>query len=226
MIRIKKTFAKGFFLFQGRASANSAFIEDLSEARQFIILSNYYLKGYLKIHEYLLTQDGWCFIVRVHSLSRIQKTLGLDTKVALDEQMLWRLISERMRILLSTFVKFTNRKQGRTGSKVHSSYERYIFETLIEAESYINNVRKGLINLSQRKKKYRAKKSHYKIPKKLGKGSVFMSSRKLRKRFKQLKKRLQVLEIKADKKYVLRNSVIYTKLHSIFTNSPKFHQKI
>lgn len=192
-----------FYLFQGKASANSLFIEDLKEAKQFIILANYYLKGYLKIHEYLLTMDGWNFIVRLNSDQEI-----LSKALIGDETMddtVWRIISERMRIILSTFVRFTNKKQGRTGSKVHSSYERFIFSTLSEAKSYLELMRKGEIKLCQRKKKYRGQKSHYEVPEKLGKGSIFLNSVNLRgknRRPERVTKILKTIEILASQEFV------------------------
>ncbi len=218
MIKLKKTFAKGYFLFQGKASANSSFIEDLREAKEFIILANYYFKGYLKIHEYLLCQDGWNFIVKIHSLEALSKKVGM---LDLREDQVWRIISERMRIFLSRFVKYTNRKQGRTGSKVHSSYERFIFETLSEAQTYIEGIRKGYIKLHQKRKKYRAKRSHYMIPKKLGKGSIFISSRKLRKRMKKCSEKMEVLELTKLRPHVLRNLLDFTYT-TLLTNI--FHQ--
>jgi len=219
MIKIKKTVANGFYLFQGKASANSSFIEDLDEAKQFIILANYYFKGYLKIYDYLLTQDGWSLIVKINSRESIQKTSVINIVDGLDEDMIWRIISERMRIFLSTFVKFTNKKQRRTGGKVHSSYERFMFESLKEALAYMGKLRKGLIQQCQNRRKYRAKKSHYKIPKKLGKGSIFLSSRKLKKRIRKYKKRLETLEIRGFKKHVLQELIRSTINHTIRINS-------
>lgn len=228
MIKIKNIVAKGYYLFQGRASANSSFIEDLNEAKKFVILANFYFEGYLKIHDYLLTQDGWSFIVRINSVKSISKVVSLESEGELDESQIWRLVSERMRIFLSTFVKFTNKKQRRTGSKVHSSYERFMFETLPEAKAYVEKLRKGMIKHCQSRRKYRAKKSHYRIPTKLGNGSIFLSSRKLRKKMKNCKKRLEemevikglkVLKIQTFKKDVVRNIVVFTLKHTPKPNS-------
>ncbi len=218
MIRIKKIVPKGIFVFQGKASANSSFIEDLREAKKFIILANHYLKGYLKIHEYLLTQDGWIMIVRIKSKKAILRTHHLSG-VDIDRNEIWRIISERMRILLSTFVKFTNKKQGRTGSKVHSSYERYLFEDLEEALDYIQRIRAGLIRLGQTKRKYRSIKSHYLISEKLGRGSIFISSRKLKKRVKRLKIRLNSIKIQAFQTDVLHDLIESTKSDSLSLNT-------
>lgn len=222
MIKIKKTVANGYYLFQGKASANSSFIEDLKEGKQFIIKANFYFKGYLKIHDYLLTQDGWSFIVKINSLESIRKRISFNSEEDFKEDSIWRIISERMRIFLSTFVKYTNNKQSRTGSKVHSSYERFMFETLKEALAYTKKLRKGLIKQCQTKRKYRSKKSHYKIPKKLGRGSIFISSKKLKKRLKKYKERLKVLEIKGLKKDVLRKLIEATITKTAKLNSSSF----
>ncbi len=228
MIKIKKTVAGGLYIFQGKASGNSSFIEDLHEARQFILSANHYLKGYLKIHEYLLDQHGWVFIVRIHSLKKLRRTLSIDKTDELDPQLVWRIISERMRILLSNFVKFTNKKQRRTGSKVHSSYERFLFESLREAEAYLEMMRRGKIRLYQSRKKYRAKKSHYKVPKKWGKGSIFINSSVRRRKVKSLRKKLDALKKQVLKAHVLQLLIFQTKnstgssnkSHNLHTKAP------
>lgn len=222
MIKIKKPVANGYYLFQGKASANSSFIEDLSEAKRFIILANYYFKGYLKIHEYILTQDGWNFIVKINSAKSIAAKHASDSIEDFDESLIWKIISERVRIFLSTFVKFTNKKQGRTGSKVHSSYERFMFESLSEALGYIEKIRQGAIKLYQSKRKYKAKKSHYRIPRKLGRGSIFLSSRKLRDRVRRVVERLEVLELQVSSKHVLRKLIKSTFKYTPKRNPPPF----
>lgn len=202
MIRIKKTKGNCFYLFQGKASANSLFIEDLKEAKQFIILANYYLKGYLKIHNYLLTMDGWNLVVRLNSNKTIlSKASNLEDD--LSDDLIWRIISERMRILMSTFVRFTNKKQGRTGSKVHSSYERFLFSSLKEANGYLEMMRKGQVRLCQKKKKYRGRKSHYNIPEKLGKGSIFLNSANVSDRKTAIIKRMESIVFIESKEHVL-----------------------
>ena len=170
MKNIKEMHAGCYYLFEGKASANSLFIENLKEAKQFCIYANYFLKGYLKIHEYLITEDGWMMIVKLKNKEAIQKLATFKTEC-------WRIISERMRLLLSTYVRVTNKWERREGVKVKHGYKRYYFETLQEAKSCIKAIRKQQHKLFQKRKKYRGLKTHRAIPSKLGKGSIFLCSK-------------------------------------------------
>ncbi len=183
MQRIKKIQAKGFYLLKGEASANSCFIENLREAKLFIKLVNRYLKDYIKVHEYLLTAEGWLLQV---TIKRKKKVLAAYKKKKKRRQGIahytevWRIISEQVRLMLAQYVIRTNRMEGRSGSKVKASYERFYFETAREARRFLHRMRNQEIKLRQRKKKYRKVKSHYTISKKEGKGSIFLCLKKLR----------------------------------------------
>ena len=174
MKKTKEMHADCFYLFEGKAAANSVFIENLREAKQFCIYANAFLKGYLKIHEYLITQDGWLMIVKLHAKNEIQKLSTSETEC-------WRIISERMRLLLSTYVRVTNKWEGREGVKVKHSYTRYYFKTLKSAKLCIAEIRSQQHRLYQKKKKYRGLKTHREIPRKVGKGNMFLCSKWVRK---------------------------------------------
>ncbi len=209
MIRTKKIFCNGFYVFQGKSSANSLFIEDLVEARQFLILANFYFSSYLKIYEYLLTKDGWVMIVKVNAYESLPESVRQEFR----EEDVWRVISERMRLFLSRFVKFTNRKQGRTGSKVHSVYERYFFESLGECMRFIKLVKNRLVKLHQSRRKYRSKKSHFRIPRKLGKGSIFLSSRGKKKKKNAMRILGEAFDLIGFTKHVASELVKNTRKH-------------
>lgn len=51
-------------------------------------------------------------------------------KYAFEE--IWRIISEQVRISLSTYVRNTNSRNNRIGKKVGRSYIRYYFESIDE----------------------------------------------------------------------------------------------
>lgn len=93
-----------------------------------------------------------------------------------------------------------------------------MFDTLGEALGYIKKLRKGILKQCQNRKKYRAKKNRYRIPKKLGKGSIFISSRKLRKRIKNCEEKLEVQEIKATKRHVLQKLLKKTLKRTTLAN--------
>ncbi len=217
MKKIKKIQATGFYLLQGRSSANSCFIESLEDSRSFLRYANYYLKDYVTIYEYLLTQDGWLMLVRIRPMGEFPESAVQDGIAC------WRIISERIRLLLSTYVRVSNRAKGRTGSLVHSSYERYYFERLSEGIRVINDIRHQRLKLYEGKKKYRGLKWHYRIPARLGKGSVLLCSRDVRRKKKEAYKMLECLAFKGFTKLVLQDFIETTKSLQIIQNHSHHH---
>jgi len=175
MKKVKKTLPGNFYIFTSRSAANSNYIESISEAKQLFIYANLFLKGYLKIYDYVITRHGIQMLVRIEKYSRLKELTDIDY----TESTIWLCISDRMRLFLSHYVKKINRLRGRTGVLVHSNFEKEEFETLLEAKECMHKLRNQVFTYYQRSLKYRGLKSHYKIPKKLGKGSIFLCSREL-----------------------------------------------
>ena len=176
MKKVKQIRPNEFYIFKGRSNANSCFIEKLIHAKQFLIYANYFLRGYLKIYDYIITKDGWAMIVKIKRKEMILNSGQLEVEE------IWRIVSERIRLFLSTFVRVTNNEKGRTGCLVHSGYERFYFERLGEAMEYIDKMRNQQIKLYSKKKKYRSLKTHYRISSAVAKGSIFLCSKDLRKK--------------------------------------------
>jgi len=191
MKRTKEMKADCYYLFEGKSAANSVFIENLKEAKQFCIYANYFLKDYLKVHEYMINQDGWMMIVKLNSELKISSITNSKTEI-------WRIISERMRLLLSTYVRVTNQWEGREGVKVKNGYRRYFFESLAEAKLYLKLIRNQKVKLYQKKRKYRGLRTHRVIPSRLGKGHVFLCSKWVKSPKKRIGKRVCIYEGSAD----------------------------
>lgn len=225
MKKIQKIKGEGFYIFQGRSNANSCFIEKLSQGHLFLTYANFYLKNYLTVYDYIINRDGWMMVVKIKSRKEI-----LFNKNLVDGEV-WRIVSERVRLFLSTFVKVSNRKKRRTGCLVHSSYERLYFESLSEAMKIINGVRQQSIKLYNGRKKYRGMKTHYRISKSIGKGSIFICSRDVRRHKEKVSKFGEMLSVKGMSKFVLQeildftlfthNQIISPKIHSITPNQVK-----
>ena len=185
MIKTQIIYAEGLYIIKGRSAAGSVFVEDLIEAKKFITLLNKRLAGYLFVHDFLITEDSWTLLCRIEDSKSVitkyeldrERSTKVDPLAKLEE--VWRIISEQFRLLLSIFVKFTNRKQGRTGSKVHSNYERYYFENEQEAESYMQQMKNQAINNSQCKRKYRGKRGLYRVSKLVEQGHVYLCTRRV-----------------------------------------------
>lgn len=165
MYQVKEMHQGEIYLIQGQSSANSLAFEDKAEIIKFQQMCNRILSPYFKLKEYLFTPDGWQLVVRVRSKETIIKhyklgreKLGHETTSIPD---LWRILSEKIRILRSNYIVWSNKKEGRTGSKVSKSYERFIFESIDEARTYIKKMRNNEIDLSQKKERYKADKTQF-----------------------------------------------------------------
>jgi hypothetical protein len=71
----------------------------------------------------------------------------------------WKVISEKMRIMKSVYVKLVNKKRGREGVLVKENYGKYYFETEAEYDDYIAKMEKGEEIKSQTREEYRVKRS-------------------------------------------------------------------
>lgn len=176
---MKKTIymkAGGLYLFQGSACSNTLYFESLDDAKLFLKLANKKLKKYLYIHEFMLNQDGWVLLARLKSKTKIQQAFSKDNKDS--SASVWKIISEMMRQFISEYVVKYNRRTGREGGLVRRNYERFFFETVKEAKRTIRKIRKRQVGLQQSLKKYRPSRGQYRISKKMGSGSIFLSSRR------------------------------------------------
>lgn len=173
--------ARALYVFKSVACSNTVYYENLDHAKFFLELAQQHLKGYIVIHEYMLCKDGWLFLGRLKSEKQIQAAYAKKRKKynKLPKTLpVWKIVSEQMRLFIGGYVTRYNGSTGREGSLVKRPYERYLFETKESALRMINRVRRRLVGLQQGKKMYRAKKGHYRIPKKLGKGGIYLSSRR------------------------------------------------
>jgi len=222
MKRIKKCKAKGLYIFEGRVSANSTYFENKSECKKFLIYANHYLKEVLTIHEFVLTRHGWHMLVRVKHKSKIITFAEGNIKGAKNQKIeVWRVVSEQIRLFLSTYVRVVNKFRGRTGVLVHSSYKRFYFEHVAEAQEHINKMREQLLDLSQRNKKYRGKRSHWEITIMQGKASIFLCSKYIDKALKKAVKFLESTVFKGSQDLVLLKLIKNTSnTHNSPSNPP------
>jgi len=177
MKKIKEIKGKGFYLFSGQACGNSSFIENPEEAKIFFTYINYYLNGYLKIHEYCINQNGWNLAIQLQSeftiKSKFKKQKDIDN---IKGWTVWKIISEQMRLTLSTYVRSVNHKRNRSGSLVHSSYERFVLENLEEGIAEIQKIRKHQLESRQKEVEYRPLVKHYELLKKEGRWAEWLYS--------------------------------------------------
>lgn len=181
MRKIKKVRGKATYLFRSLACSNTVYFETLDDAKTFLLLAQQKLGAYMIIHEYMLSKDGWCFVTRLQSDEKIQSAYAKKRKKykkSTNVLPTWKIVSEQVRLFLSEYVTKYNHRTGRKGSLVRRNYERYIFDTKREAMRTIKRIRRRVVGMGQPKKMYRAKKGHYRIPKKLGRGDIYLSSKR------------------------------------------------
>ena len=185
MKKIKEIEAKGLYVFIGKSSANSSMIESKKEAIELIKSANSRFAGFLRIREHLITQDSWTLVCEVEDEETIISTyLSNREKSACEYKLpplveIWRIVSEQVRNFLSRFVKFCNHDRGRTGSLVHSNYERYFFQNEDEALIFIKKIHEQSHDFSQTKYKYRPICKYFYFSKNEKRSNVFLCSRNL-----------------------------------------------
>ena len=185
MKKTKEIQAGGFYLFVGKSSANSTFIRDIEEAKVFLQTAENRFKNYLGIKDYYLTQDSWMLLCEVEIEETILSTYNLAREKSKRALLgrgfteVWRIISEQYRHFLSWFVKYSNYKVGRTGGLVHSSFERYYFDSHEEAVGYIDSMRNQAHRISQVKREFRPSEEEWEVEEIVSKGNIYLCTKQL-----------------------------------------------
>lgn len=183
MKKIKEIEAGNLYVFQGKCSASSSMFRNLEEAQYFLAKANKRFAGYLIIKDFVLQQEGWtllCQIERENSIRIAYADARKRSKKAKAACLLtetWRIVSEQFRHFLSQYVKYVNKLENRSGVLVHSSFERFYFESLTEAEEYIEVIREQEIDLGQKTPKHGVLSRHWNIKEGETCGSVFLCSK-------------------------------------------------
>lgn len=198
--------ARSLYLFKSVACSNTVYYEELEHTKIFLGLAQKHLNEFLTIHEYMLTKDGWMFLARLKSKNQILKAYANKRKKlnkSPKDIPVWQIVSEQIRLFLSSYVTKYNNSTGREGVLVKRPYQRFYFESKQEAMSIIQRIRRRVIGIQQTNKKYRAKRGHYRIPKTLGKGSIYLSSGRSKRGAGKVWNRLELTVIQLLKSKVL-----------------------
>ena len=156
------------YLFRSLSSGNTSYFESEIELNQFNKLFVHYLRKYIKIIKTTVDQEGYIFLVKVKGKrtlisNYVKERLksGKEIKEShLNEP--WRIISEKIRLVHSLFVRFVNKLRKRSGVLVKKSHEKFYFENEEEALEYINQESDVEVK-SQNNRKYQSIKSHCRI---------------------------------------------------------------
>ncbi len=211
MIPIKQVRSSSLYILCGKAVAKNPFFEEPKDVLLAHRFAKRFLEPIMDIIEYNFTKDGWIFIVKTKSATSILSaytTMRLKSKKAKEahrKQHIPAIISEHMRLFLSVLIRAMNRRSGRTGTKVHSVFERYIFESKEEYDALVSLIQNEKINLCHQQEKYRPDYSEVDgLNDELGVGSRKYCSKK---RIKNRTKNLYLIDYKPLTKDVLQQAI-------------------
>ena len=185
MKQIKKMQANHLYLIQGASGANSSFFENEADCKIFMSLADEHLGDYLSIIGFQNNRDGWVMIIKskledeIRQAYRLRRKRSNKCRPSFEHHEVWRILSDQVRIMLSTYVKRTNAKSGRTGGKVRGNYKRFVFESAEEVEQMKQTLMSLEYDQSQNLKRYRPSKKLFSVKKKRLRKSAYMSCARL-----------------------------------------------
>lgn len=162
MKKTKEIKSGGIYILRGLAAANSFEFENESEAVIHLELFNSYMRKYVKLISYSLTPHGWEYMVQIRDSRTIKKHILDDSNAKARESWnITRIIGERIRVFRLVLRKKLNLNQGRKGSGVRNTFEKFYFETTEEMRSYFEKMENKEIDLSQPVEEYRPDEKRY-----------------------------------------------------------------
>jgi len=213
MIPIKQMQANQLYLIEGASVANSPFFESEADCKLFLSLTDRYLADYLFINCFQNSRDGWAMIITTKSVEAIRSAYenrrkqSKKCKEDCAHHEIWRMLSDQIRIMLSTYVKATNENTGRTGGKVRGKYKRFVFESVEEAEAVKEELLKLKYDQAQELKRYQPSKELYRVKNRQKKQSIYMGCALLKSKEMLRKLGMRCLDLAGSAINVLRQLV-------------------
>lgn len=172
--------AEHVYLIRGCSVANTPFFEQEADCKLFLELADHYLKEYLTIASFQNNRDGWVMIIVTKTASVIKnaycarRLLSKKCKKEFELQEVWKMLSDQIRILLSTYVRRTNHETGRKGAKVRHRYERFVFNSVEEALAMQESLEGECYPLEQPEERYRPSDELSTLTKSMIRSSIYM----------------------------------------------------
>lgn len=219
MLKVKKMQAGHYYMIRGSSTANSSFFERESDCKLFLTFADRYLGGYMKITCFQNNRDGWAMLIATRSTGvikrayRRRRALSLKCNKAFELEEVWQILSDQVRIFLSTFVKAINQRRGREGGMVRCRYERFVFEDEVEASRMRDLLESEYYLQAQPLKRYRPSKKLCDLRRKLFRTSIYLSSALLRDAGKARQLGLRCLDVGLFATDVVRQLILRTKIH-------------
>lgn len=186
--------------------------KDIIYANQII---NKYIKYIGEVIDYMISPSGWLILIKTNSketlLSLIKQKPNKSStiKKAIRKKETGVIISEILRIIISSISRQINRNNNRKGAVVKGNFNRYVLKSLDMVATIIKKMKDGIIEINSQRKKYQVKKSLWWKIEFFRKRSGIVSSKA---RVKKVEKGLITLAFKDISKHVLRK--IFIELNS------------
>lgn len=196
---------------KGHSVALNLMFETKKDHQLFIKLWNRYMSEMAELINYQLSPTGWTLIFKTLSQEKITKAYHNQrkkSKKANSEytiQSARKMLSEHFRILLSQFVKKSNKSSGRSGTKVKQRFEKYIIEDKHQYEKEFEKIMVNKHDNSQKEIRYQANEKLYDSSKEMSRDSIWKSGIRLYNGRKILIKVAKKMRFIDSDSYVLRH---------------------
>lgn len=198
------------YLIRGASTANSPFFERTRDCKLFLALADRFFADYLTISRFQNNKDGWVMIVITKSSQEIKaayyarRALSNKCKKEHEYKEVWQMLSDQVRIFLSTYVKATNHRTGRKGGKVRCRFERFLFDTEEEALAFQEYLEQEYYEQAQPLKRYRPSKKLCRLRRQMVRTSIYMGCYLLRTLEKAGELGMRCLDLDGLAKFIAR----------------------
>lgn len=204
-------------LAMGNSVALNLMFESKKDHELFFKYWKKYLGGMASLVNYHLTPTGWVLMFRTKSPEEIESAYlrqRSKSKKIKEENTLKdvsRMLSEHFRIFLSQFVRRTNAKHHRKGTKVMQRFHRYVFNETADYEHFFERITRQTRSRPQNRMKYQADETKYDILNQLGEESIWKVGTRMYKGFEESFRRRFGVLLLPPKSPVLRKYLSISK---------------
>ncbi len=156
------------YLFKSLSCGNTCYFETENEIKYFTKIFRSKLKKYIQVLNINISKEGYSLILKIRDKRTILGHYKKEREIVKKSLNMgfinepWRIISEKIRLVHSLFVRFANRQRQRSGVLVKKSYEKIYFENKNEVKKYMNKKEDELLS-SQTNSKYASNDSHCEV---------------------------------------------------------------
>lgn len=197
-------------LAMGEAVALNLMFESQKDHELFFEYWKKYLGKMATLINYQLTPTGWLLLFKTKSKEEIISAYrafrknSKKAKTACTKTDASKILSEHFRIFLSQYVRRTNARHRRKGTKVLESFRKYILNEQSDYEFLFRKIANNMRHQVQKLKKYQADESEYDIDGAMKKDSVWKVGTRLYRGFERRFKERYKVELLSPNSAVLR----------------------